>query len=156
MPPPTATLAAPVALKLPAWEALAAHAWAYPALEAVHIVGIALLLGSLVVFELRVWGRQPSLAPDALARLALPVSGVGFGLVVLSGSLMFATQPAELIANRWFVAKIVLVSAAGLNAVAFHLRGGIARVDRWARVQTALSVGLWVGAIICGRWIAYA
>lgn len=150
-PPP-----APVALKLPAWEALASHPWAYPALEAAHIVGIALLLGSLVVFELRVWGRQPSLAPDALARLALPVSVAGFAVVVASGSLMFASQPSELIANRWFVAKVVLVALAGLNAVAFHLRGGVARVDRWARLQTVISVGLWVGAIICGRWIAYA
>ena len=37
-----------------AFARLAAHAWAYPALEAVHVAGIALLVGGLAVFELRV------------------------------------------------------------------------------------------------------
>lgn len=39
------------------FAALKTHAWAYPALEVVHIVGIALLLGNLVLLELRVFGR---------------------------------------------------------------------------------------------------
>jgi len=141
---------------LPAWGALASHPWAYPALEVVHIAGIALLLGSLVVFELRVWARGAELPAVALARLALPVSALGFVLVAASGLLMFSSQPSELIGNRFFVAKLVLVMAAGLNAAWFHVRGGVLRLDALARAQTVLSVGLWLGAIICGRWIAYA
>jgi hypothetical protein len=47
--------------------------WVYPALEVVHIVGIALLIGSLVVFELRVWGLGRAVELHALARLALPI-----------------------------------------------------------------------------------
>ncbi len=141
---------------LPAWNALASHPWAYPALEAVHIAGIALLLGSLVVFELRVWGRRAELPAAALARLALPVSALGLVLVAASGLLMFSSQPSELIGNRFFVAKLVLVMLAGLNAALFHLRDGVRRLDALARAQTVLSLGLWLGAIICGRWIAYA
>ena len=53
------------------FAALKTHAWAYPALEVVHIVGIALLLGNLVLFELRVWGFAAELPVQALARLAL-------------------------------------------------------------------------------------
>ena len=64
-------------MMLPRFEGLpwlASSAWAYPALEVVHIVGIALLLGSLVVVELRVWGAAPALPLAALARLGLSVS----------------------------------------------------------------------------------
>lgn len=136
-----------------AW--LASSAWAYPALEVMHIVGIALLLGSLVVVELRVWGAAPALPLAALARLALPVSLVGFGLVAMSGLLMFAANPNDMLANRAFLLKLGLVSLAGLNAAFFHARGSLARADGLARALTVLSLGLWLGAIICGRWIAY-
>ena len=136
-----------------AW--IASHRWLYPALEVVHIVGIALLLGSLVLFELRVWGLGAALPAPALARLALPVTLAGFGLAAASGLLMFSSQPGELLANRAFLAKMGLLLLAGLNAAAFHWRGGLARLDAWARMQTVLSLGLWIAVIMCGRWIAY-
>ncbi len=138
-----------------AWVDLSAHAWAYPALEIVHIVGIGLLLGNLVLVELRVWGFGASLPLPALARLALRVSLLGFGIAAVSGLVMFSSQPDELLANRSFLVKMSLLALAGVNATAFHVRGGLVRLDRTARVQTALSLGLWLGVIICGRWIAY-
>lgn len=131
------------------------HPWAYPALEVVHITGIALLLGNLVLFELRVWGAAPGLPLLALARLALPLSLAGFGLAAASGLLMFASQPQELLANRAFLIKLLLLMAAGSNAALFHARGGLHKLDRWARWQTALSLGLWLLVIIAGRSIAY-
>jgi hypothetical protein len=134
---------------------LAAHPWAYPALEVLHIVGIALLVGNLVLLELRVWGLAPELPLRALARLSLTLALGGFGLLAFSGLLMFATQPAELLANRAFTIKLGLIMLAGLNAGWFHARGGVDRPDRTARAQTALSLGLWLAVIICGRWIAY-
>ena len=127
----------------------------YPALESVHIVGIGLLLGSLVVFELRVWGLGRSLELRALARLALPLSLTGFGLVLASGAVMFFSQVDDMLGNKAFILKMVLVAAAGLNAIGFHLRGGLAVDDTVARAQTALSLGLWIAIVVCGRWIAY-
>lgn len=135
--------------------AIAQHPWAYPALEVVHIVGIALLLGNLVLLELRVWGLGPALPVEPLARLALGLSLTGFALIAASGLTMFAANPAELLANRAFVLKLGLVSLAGLNAAAFHARGGLARLDAFAKTQTVLSLGLWLAVIILGRWIAY-
>jgi hypothetical protein len=135
---------------------IVSHPFAYPLLEVLHIVGIALLVGNLVLFELRVWGFGPELPVPALARLALRLSLAGFALIAASGLLMFAGQPAELLANRVFVVKMGLVMLAGLNALYFHARGSLARLDRSARVQTVVSMGLWLAVIICGRWIAYA
>jgi hypothetical protein len=140
---------------LAGFPALASHPWAYPALEAVHIAGIALLVGNLVLLELRVWGAVPELPLRPLARLSLTVALTGFCIVALTGLAMFSAQPGELLANRAFVLKMALVTLAGLNAALFHARDGLARLDGLARAQTALSLGLWLGVIICGRWIAY-
>jgi hypothetical protein len=135
--------------------AIAQHDWAYPALEVVHIVGVALLFGNLVLFELRVWGLAAALPLRALARPALTLTLVGFGLLAASGLTMFAAAPGELLANRAFVLKMGLVAVAGVNAAVFHLRGGLDRPDAVARAQTALSLGVWIAVITCGRWIAY-
>jgi hypothetical protein len=145
----------PHAESVPMFAWIASNPVAYPALESVHIVGIALLLGNLALVEVRVWGAGSELPVVPLARLALTVSLCGFALAAASGMLMFSTQPAELLANRAFTTKMGLLMLAGTNAALFHARGGLRRLDRLARAQTALSLGLWLGVIICGRWIAY-
>jgi hypothetical protein len=134
---------------------IATHPWAYPALEVLHILGIGLLLGNLVLFEVRVWGAGRELPVRALALLALRLTLVGFALAAASGVTMLVGQWSELSGNRALLAKFGLLLLAGLNAVAFHLRGGLDRLDRTARVQTALSLGLWVLVVVCGRFIAY-
>ena len=85
----------------------------------------------------------------------MTVSPIGFGLAAASGLLMFASQAAELMANRAFVIKMGLLALAGANAGLFHARDGLTRLDALARLQTELSLGLWLGGIICGRWIGY-
>ena len=134
---------------------ITASPWAYPALEAVHIAGIALLLGSLVVFDLRVWGRASGIDAAPLARLALPVTVAGFALAAASGLVMFAAQAAELLGNRAFLVKMAILAVLGTNAAVFHARGSLAKLDAVARVQTLVSTLLWLGVIIAGRWIAY-
>lgn len=143
---------------MPCMQALAAlqsHPWAYPALEVVHILGIALLLGNLLALEVRVWGGASALPVQALARLSLTLALAGFALAAASGLLMFATQPGELLANRSFVFKMGLLLLAGCNAAWFHGRGALARLDRLARLQMLASTALWLGVLVCGRWIAY-
>lgn len=144
----------PIPLQAFAW--IATHPWLYPVLEAVHIVGIALLLGSLVLVELRIWGLGASLPLPALARFGLTLSVAGFCVAAASGLVMASSQASELIANRAFLIKMLLLAAAAGNALWFHGRGSLARVDGLARLQTLISTGLWLAIILCGRWIAYA
>ncbi len=136
-----------------AW--IATHPIAYPALEIVHIVGIALLLGNLFALECRLFGFGRGLDVAALGRLSLTLALCGFAVLAASGLLMFASQAQELLANRAFVVKMGLLMLAGTNAALFHARGGLTRLDRLGKAQTALSLGLWLCVIICGRWIAY-
>jgi len=135
--------------------ALKTHSWAYPALEVVHIAGIALVIGNLVLLELRVFGLGRALPARDLARLCLSLAGVGFGLVAASGLVMFATQATELLANRAFTLKMVLLMLAGCNAAWFHGRDSLVKMDNVARVLMVASTLLWLAMAASGRWIAY-
>lgn len=137
------------------WNDLASHPWAYPMLEAVHLLGIALLLGNLVALELRVWGAAARLPLADLARLSIALALGGFALAAASGLLMFATQPQELLANRAFTLKMGLLLLAGCNAAWFHGRGSLQRGDAMAKGLMALSLLIWLAVLGCGRWIAY-
>lgn len=137
------------------FTALKTHVWAYPALEIVHISGIALLLGNLVLLELRVFGMGAGLPVKDLARLSLGIAVAGFTLAAASGLLMFASQPAELLSNRAFTLKMLLLLTAGCNAAWFHGRGSLDKLDALARAQMVLSTLIWLAVVACGRWIAY-
>ena len=129
--------------------------WAYPALEVVHITGVALLLGNLVLLELRVFGLGLTIPVHALARLSLGLAAGGFGLAATSGLLIFTSQPQELLANQAFTVKMLLLFTAGCNAGLFHARDSLTRLDRSAKLYMLISTALWLGVATCGRWIAY-
>lgn len=138
------------------FAALKSHVWAYPALEVVHIAAIGLLLGNLVLLELRVFGMGAALPVKPLARLSLGLAATGFCLAATSGLLMFASQPEELLANRIFTLKMLLLLVAGCNAGLFHARDSLTQMDILARVYMVISTALWLSVMACGRWIAYA
>ena len=137
------------------FAAIKTHAWAYPALEVVHIVGIALLLGNLVLLELRIFGAGKRLDVLELARLSLPIAAIGFAFAAISGLLMFASNPQELLANRMFVTKMALLVLAAANAAWFHGRNSLTRLDALAKTQLLASTAIWLAVLTCGRWIAY-
>lgn len=137
------------------FEGLQSHPWAYPVLEIVHIVGIALLLGNLVLLEARVFGRGLALPLQPLARLTLTIALCGFGLAAASGLLMFASQVDELLSNTAFTLKMALLFTAGCNAAWFHGRHSLQRCDTLARVLLFVSTVIWLCVLACGRWIAY-
>lgn len=134
---------------------LGTHPWAYPVLEMIHIIGIALLVGNLVLLELRVFGLGASLPVRELGRLSLSLAVAGFSLAAASGLLMFASQPAELLANRAFTLKMLLLFVAGCNAAIFHARRSLDRLDATARALMLSSTVIWLAVVACGRSIAY-
>lgn len=136
-------------------DAIRRSIWAYPVLEAIHIVAFAALFGSLLTLELRVFGAQPTIPPVALARLAVRVALVAFVIALTAGALMFISAAAEIAANPAFRVKLVLILIAGANAALFHVRDSLRRVDSIARLQAGLSMVLWFSVIVAGRMIAY-
>ncbi len=80
---------------------------------------------------------------------------IGFSLAAATGLLIFASQAGELLGNRAFTLKMLLLLAAACNAAWFHGRGSLDKLDVLARVQMALSTLIWLAVVTCGRWIAY-
>ncbi len=95
-------------------DAIRRSVWTYPALETVHIAAFATVFGALMLLELRVFGAGPALPLTPLARLAVPVALVAFVIAAIAGVLMFITNATELVPNRAFQIKLVLIALAGI------------------------------------------
>ena len=143
---------------LPFVEALRLSSWAYPAVNILHIVGVALLFGAIVPLDLRLAGwRREEASLASLASVLQPVAISGFILAGLAGLLLFATDAVAYAASPLFRAKLILIAAALGNA--WLLR----RVDwqnpalssRRLALAGAASLLLWLGTIALGRLIAY-
>ena len=144
-------------------EAMRKSAWMYPIVEIVHIVGFVILVGAVIMFDLRVLGLGGSLSVTALARHLLRWSWVGLALVVPAGLMMFTAHATEFATNPAFLLKLALLATAAVN-VAFFYAVPYRSVDGWniatnapgtARAAAALSIAIWIGVITCGRLIAY-
>src|SRR4030095_3562652 len=85
--------------------------WLYPAVEVLHIAGIAALVGGAVMFDLRLLGVSRGLPVAALAAHLLPWARVGLGMVALSGALMFTAHATEWAENPAFRVKLLLIAA---------------------------------------------
>jgi len=137
--------------------------WLYPIVEIVHLTGIALLVGSIAMLDLRLLGFSNSVPVRRLAAHILPWTAASFMLIVPSGLAMFVAHAGDFIASPVFVLKICLIFAAGVNAAVFHA-GAFRGASDWdvnrappaaARIAAALSLALWVSVIACGRLLAY-
>ncbi|HYD56917.1 MAG TPA: DUF6644 family protein [Burkholderiales bacterium] len=142
-------------------QAMRQSLWLYPIVEVVHIVGLALLFGSIVVLDLRLLGLSRNVPVSKLARHVLPWSATSFLLIVPSGLAMFVAHASEFIANPVFLVKMVLIVAAGINAAVFHTGRSEGEWDVGAptpfRAKLAGGVSLlaWTSVIACGRLLAY-
>lgn len=137
--------------------------WLFPIVETFHILGFALLVGSIVMLDLRILGLNRSLPVTLLARHTLPWTLGGAGMAVLAGALLFVAQIDEMLGNRLFMLKMGLLTLAACNAAFFHSYPW-ATVANWDRDQPApraaqvsalLSIVIWIAIIFCGRFIAY-
>ena len=144
-------------------KAMRENLWLYPSVEIVHIVGFAILVGSIVMFDLRVLGLSKSISVRALSRHLLPWSLGALLLIVPSGFAMFSAHAGDFLNNRAFQVKMALLLTAGLNAAYFRT-GPYAKVSEWdvgvvapwsAKVCVAASIGIWISVIACGRLLAY-
>jgi hypothetical protein len=136
----------------------------YPFIEGSHVLGLALSVGTIIWFDLRLMG---------VAMRGEPVSGVfaqlrpwilsGFAVMFVTGGLLFATRATEAFNSVYFRAKLALLVIGALNVVIFHLT-----IDRrrheWddaatpplqARVAGFVSLVLWLAIIAAGRVMAY-
>ena len=136
--------------------------WTWPIMETLHFIGLCMLLGGLLVIDLRLLGYN-RLIPTVASHDILPIVYTGLAINTLTGSLFFIGDPHRYFVNISFQIKMLLFVLAGLNALWYQLRLS-PRIDALpsgtelpgeARVAGALSLGLWFGVLILGRLIPY-
>jgi len=133
-------------------QAMKYSTWLYPTVETVHIWGVGMLFGSVVLMDLRVLGLGKALDYSALSRLGIAISLLGFSLAVLTGSILFITHAGDLIASRLFILKMCLIFLLITNAVLLRMR---VVINAASKVQAVISLVGWASVIGLGRWLAY-
>ncbi|AVT12534.1 hypothetical protein C8235_06300 [Paracidovorax avenae] len=137
---------------------------AFPALESLHVIGIALVFGTIAVVDLRLLGfashRRSALR---LIQELLPYTWAAFAVCLTTGLLMFVSNAVTYWGNTVFWWKMGALLLAGLNMGAFHL-GAYRRIGEWdtaqpppgaARAAGFGSLVLWTLVIFLGRWIGF-
>ena len=137
--------------------------WAYPIVETLHITGLAIVYGSIVVVDLRLLGLSRGVSVSHLARHALPWTVGAFFLVMATGLMMFTAHTQDFLGNRIFILKMGLILTGAVNAAMLHA-GALRSVAGWdttvmppdrVRIAAAVSIVVWTGVIACGRFLAY-
>jgi hypothetical protein len=140
---------------------VATSLWGYPLFETMHTVGMALLIGSLGLINLRVLGYKVEL-PILGTRDLLPLAWLGFTINAISGVALFVSDAVYFFSSYTFRIKMLLIILGGINAAL--LSGRIFREGRvgeavvptaGSKAIAASSLVFWLGAVIAGRLIAY-
>ena len=136
----------------------------FPILESIHVIGLALVFGTIIVIDLRLLGAASS--ERSFQRVASDIlkwTWAAFGLTALTGALMFITNAAVYYGNFYFRIKMLLLLLSGVNMLAFELTAR-RTVHQWDRARSApaagktvavLSLVIWIGVIFAGRLIGF-
>ncbi|MBC7984834.1 MAG: hypothetical protein H7Y02_13380 [Candidatus Obscuribacterales bacterium] len=135
-----------------------------PLAQTVHLLSIAVVMGSIVLINLKVLGLAvPSQNTGEMIRRLMPWAVCALPLLALSGLLFVLARPTRYFVNPVFGIKFALLIPAIVLAVVFY-RLSRRETDYWdqparrssARAIAAVSLFLWIGVVLAGRWIAYA
>jgi hypothetical protein len=134
--------------------------WLFPVIESVHLLGLALMGGSVLLVDMRLMGLGVGRKPvAALAREVEPWL-IGTLIVMLTtGGLLFASEPTKLYYNGAFWMKMGFLAPAIIYT--FTVRRKVLAADEarvgplWGRVAALISIALWTGVGIGGRAIGF-
>jgi hypothetical protein len=138
-------------------------AYLFPSLEAVHVMALGLMLGTITVVDLRLLGlASKSRSAERVSDEVLKWTWAAFALVALTGFTMFTTNARVYAHNTAFLIKLALLAAAGLNMLIFHLTAArsMRHWDRKAappigKAAALLSLVLWVAVVFAGRVVGF-
>jgi hypothetical protein len=136
----------------------------FPWIESLHVLAIALVVGTISIVDLRLIGlASRNRAVTVLMREVLPYTWIAFGVAVITGLLLFSSNAPKYAHNFYFQAKMALLVLAGCNMAAFH-RIGTREIVHWdaagrtpvaAKTAGGISLLVWIAVVVCGRWIGF-
>ncbi len=139
--------------------------WTFPLIETTHLMALAFSVGIILFVDLRLIGvalrNQP--VTEVFNRLQ-PMALKGFAVNVVSGALLFWSEPLKCYHSPYFMIKMVMLLVLGLNAIGFQYFT-YPTVSVWdkalatpfgAKLAGWVSLTFWLGVVVMGRAIAYA
>lgn len=140
------------------------ESWWFPLLESLHVVGLAMVFGSILMVDLRLIGvAAKSYGASVLSQELVPWTWAAFALATLTGMGLFITRAGHYAANTAFQVKCILLLLAGVNMAVFHF-GVLRRIAEWdaaqktptaSKIAGAASLLLWAGVVLAGRWTGH-
>lgn len=137
----------------PLAETIRQSTWLYPFIEIIHILGIVLVAGGAILFDIQLLSANRMRVIEN--RYLLSWSKRGLILAIPSGILLFATNALALSHDPIFGLKLMLLFLAAINAWIFHVRVYLPAQRTAARSHAIVSIILWISIISCGRLLAY-
>ncbi len=142
--------------------------WAYPLVNTAHILGLALLIGAIVPFDLRLMGVIKMGRIRTLAGVLIPVAASGLAIAAVSGAALFIVKPVDYALSDLFVIKLAVIGVGLINI------GWVRSISRWSelvqakdsilnptepnrklRIAAALSIAVWIAVLLLGRMTGY-
>jgi hypothetical protein len=138
--------------------------WLFPTVESAHIMGLILVIGSIMWLDFRLLGFSRNKSVTKVSKDVMPFAWVGALVSMSTGIILWTSEAAHLYINSAFRLKMLMILLIGVNAGFFEL---VTRrnVKEWdidcgtpfaAKLAGLLSICLWMGVVVAGRWIAYA
>jgi len=144
---------------------IAQSAWLFPLIESVHVIALALVVGSIAIVDLRLLGlASKDRLVSQLSEELLPFTWSAFGVAAVSGFLLFMSNAVGYIENYLFRTKLLLLVLAAANMGVFHFLTyrtvsqwdrEVAALPTGAKVAGGLSLLIWLSIIVVGRWIGF-
>jgi hypothetical protein len=137
---------------------------ALPIIEAVHVMAVTTVFGTILIVDLRLLGYPDTTRPfTRVFRETLRWTWMAFAVAVVTGSLLFVPNARTYIVNTAFALKMTALLCAGLNVAVFQFTT-LRTVAQWdintpvpmsGRVAGAISIFIWTSVIVFGRWIGF-
>ena len=133
--------------------------WAWPAAEAVHFLGLALVFGVLLAVNLRILGVGRQVAFADVHRL-LPWGMLGFGANLITGMFFFVGQPGQYVGSSPFYWKVAFLMIAGANFLyltVFERPWAVNRPEPSLadKAMAVASIVAWLGVLYGGRMLPF-
>lgn len=145
-------------------HALQEAAWAVPTIQTVHILSVATVISSSLFVSLHLLGVSARDLPTSqVTGRFLPLLWWTLPVLLVTGATLIVAEPARSLQNPAFYLKMALLLGASATTLIYQLPTRF-RADFWQRstlrivstkLLALLSVSLWIGVILAGRWIAY-
>jgi hypothetical protein len=128
--------------------------WAFPVIETFHLLALAVLLGTVLIVNLRVFGLGRRYSSDSgMARELEPWMLTSLAVLILSGIPMFLSEPQKCYESFSFPLKMILL----LLAILWHftVQRRWTAPDAKSKLAACFSIMLWTGIGIAGKGIPY-